>query len=213
MTLMVIGAGFGRTGTLSLKHALELLGYGPCYHMFELNNRMEHLELWHRAMDDALASWDAIFRDYNSAVDWPTCSFWRQLSVAYPDAKFVLTEREPDAWYRSASSTIFPAMIEGRSSADPNRHARIRMSSRLILSRTFDDRTDDKAHTLDVYSSHVREVKAALPHDRLLVMNVEQGWRPLCDFLGCPVPEVDFPHLNDGARDFKRRMARGPETA
>ena len=205
MTLKIVGAGFGRTGTLSLKHALELLGYGPCYHMFELSNRTDHVELWQRAMDGELQSWDEIFRDYQSAVDWPTCSFWRELAEAYPSAKFILTEREPESWYRSASSTIFPAMVEGRSSADPNRRARVQMASRLILSRTFDERFDDKDHAMSVYRRHVLEVTAALPRDRLLIMSVGEGWGPLCDFLSCEVPDVDFPRVNDGG-DFQRRV-------
>lgn len=109
--LKIIGAGVGRTGTLSLKVALEELGYGPCYHMSELLKTPQHLALWEAASRDEPIDWNAIFASYQSAVDWPVCSFYEELMQAYPQAKVILTVRDPESWYESASSTIFQMRI------------------------------------------------------------------------------------------------------
>ena len=132
MALSVIGAGFGRTGTLSLRIALERLGLGPCYHMLEVFEHPEHIEVWNRAADGREVDWEALFRGYRSAVDWPVCAFYQELASRYPEAKVILTVRDPERWYRSAVDTIFPVMT-GPPADDPVAAAQARMAARIIL--------------------------------------------------------------------------------
>ena len=110
MPLSIIGAGFGRTGTMSLKFALEQLGAGNCYHMMETRKNPDHTELWLKAMNAEPVDWDELFRDYSAAIDWPACRFWRELSEFYPKAKVILTLRDPERWYQSMSQTIYQAL-------------------------------------------------------------------------------------------------------
>ncbi|HJW40481.1 MAG TPA: sulfotransferase, partial [Rhizomicrobium sp.] len=110
MSLKVIGAGFGRTGTRSLKEALEMLGFGPCHHMVEVFMHPEQVPLWDRAALGEMKNWEEIFAAYNSSCDWPSCSFYKELADFYPDAKVILTLRDPKSWFKSVSSTIMPAM-------------------------------------------------------------------------------------------------------
>ena len=121
--LAVIGAGFGRTGTLSLKQALERLGFGACYHMAEVATHLEHAELWLRAWHGEDV-WDTLFSGYRAAVDWPAAAFWPRLMERYPDAKVLLSLRDPESWFRSASGTIFQSMEHARRSAEEEPSAR-----------------------------------------------------------------------------------------
>src|SRR5262245_50709202 len=105
--LRVIGAGFGRTGTLSLKAALEQLGFNPCYHMVEVLSHPDHIARWRAIGEGQAAEWEALFAGYQAAVDVPASEYYAQLMQAYPEAKVVLTVRDPEQWYESASSTIF----------------------------------------------------------------------------------------------------------
>ena len=203
--LEVIGAGFGRTGTLSLEMALERLGYDRCYHMSEVLDHPEHAQTWRAAADGRPTDWEALFRGYPAAVDWPACYFWRELADRYPQAKVILTEREPHAWYRSARQTIYRAMTEHAKPGAPS------MSADLILERTFGGRFLDEDHACEVFRSHNAAVRAALPAERLLVYEVGSGWGPLCGFLGRPVPETRFPHTNTTA-DFGRRFMPAGDT-
>ena len=109
MALQVVGAGFGRTGTLSLKNALERLGFGPCYHMLEVMERPDHMQMWHRLAFDGPIDWDLLFRDFQSTVDWPAARYWRELAAHYPDARVLLSVRDPEAWYKSMTDTIYQA--------------------------------------------------------------------------------------------------------
>src|ERR1700749_3582769 len=102
MALAVIGAGFGRTGTYSLNLALEMLGLGLCHHMADVM-QSEQQKAWFRAAGRGEAvDWDAVYAGSPSAVDWPPCHFWRQLAARFPDAKVILTTRDPAKWYESA---------------------------------------------------------------------------------------------------------------
>jgi hypothetical protein len=204
MTLGIIGAGLGRTGTLSLRIALEQLGFGPCYHMLEVFKRPDHIAAWTRAAEGESVDWDETFREFGSAVDWPTCAFYRELSDHFRAAKVILTVRDPDRWYRSAADTIFPTML-----ADPPADNEVlqgwsRMVRKLIRENAFSDRLHDKAHAISVYEKHNEEVQNAISPSRLLVYEVAQGWEPLCEFLGVPVPEAPFPQANttDEFRDM-----------
>lgn len=206
MSLKVIGAGFGRTGTLSFKQALEQLGFTPCYHMLEVFNNPAHIPQWQVAAEGKLPDWKALLSGYQAAVDWPVCTFWAELAETFPDAKVVLTLRDPEKWYQSIINTIYQTLIAPSSPEEaPQLTAHRTMTRQLILHNTFDGRLDEKAHAIAVYQRHIDKVKASLPPERLLVYQVSQGWQPLCDFLGCPVPDSPFPQVNS-TEEFQTRM-------
>ena len=194
MTLKIVGAGFGRTGTLSFKAALEELGFGPCYHMLEVMKDDNHAGRWHRAVTEQNTNWSEILADYRAAVDWPACYFWQRLADTYPDAKVILTARDVDRWYESISQTILPAMMEPARNLE--RH---NMAAEIILNRTFDGRLADADYAKDVFRRHIDNVQASISSDRLLTYEVSSGWAPLCEFLDVPVPEAAFPRVNSTA--------------
>jgi sulfotransferase family protein len=207
--MRLIGAGFGRTGTLSMKAALEMLGYGPCCHMTEIYQHPDRVPLFRAAAAGEPVDWDAVFAGYESTVDWPGVSFWRELVARYPDAKVLLTVRDPERWYASVRDSLLPtvqdaeiaAMIETIPGVAEGR----RLALDLIYEREFGGRVEDPEHAMRVYAEHNAAVRREVPADRLLVYRVGDGWEPLCAFLGVPVPEVPFPHLNDGA-SFRARI-------
>jgi hypothetical protein len=205
MTIQVIGSGLGRTGTMSLKLALEQLGLGPCHHMVEVLQRMDSIPLWIEA-GTGRPNWDAIFAEFSSAVDYPACAFWRELADYYPNAKIIHTMRNPESWFDSTQETIFSpgnlAMI-GKEPMAPFFE---------IISRNYQGRTADREFMLDYFRRHTEAVLAEIPEDRLLVFEVKQGWEPLCAFLGVPVPDTPFPRENSTA-DFKARFLSGPPGA
>jgi hypothetical protein len=193
VTLEVIGPGFGRTGTMSCKAALEELGFGPCYHMIEVYASERHVDLWSAAINGAAVDVERIFGNYRSVVDWPACSFWKQLLAASPHARVVLTRRDPDAWYESMSNTIFEAL---RAESDDEERMRWRVATRkLIFTQTFGDRFD-RDHVVSVLHAHEADVIASVPSDQLLVFDVAEGWAPLCEFLRVPIPASPFPRTN-----------------
>lgn len=199
--MKVIGVGFGRTGTRSLKEALEELGFEPCYHMIEALQSASHKKMWIAAAEGYQINWHRMLSGYEAAVDWPVAHFWRELVAAYPDAKVILTTRDPWPWYSSARETIYPlSRIPGPVTellVPVLRNLR-RVTDLTIWQGTFGGRFEDAEHAIDVYQRHHREVVAALPPDRLLVFDVRDGWKPLCDFLGVPPPEgTAFPHANE----------------
>jgi hypothetical protein len=200
MTLKLIGAGLGRTGTLSLKAALERIGYGPCFHMIEVLTAPERGRHWLEQTRSGIHAWDAIFRGYRATVDWPAAAFWRELVERYPDAKVLLSLRDADRWYDSVMNTIYPVMTQGPPERAPKiLHDFHEMVYALIFERTFEGRLGERAHAKHVFEEHNRAVIAALPASRLLVYQPGDGWEPICRFLEVPVPDEDFPHLNDTA--------------
>jgi hypothetical protein len=200
MTLELIGAGLGRTGTLSLKAALERLGFGPCYHMIEVLVAPQRGRLWLEQAKRGTRDWDAVFDGYRATVDWPAAAYWRELASRYPDVKVLLSLRDADRWHASVMNTIYPVMMQGPPGEAPQDlrdfHELVRA---LIFDQTFGGRLDDAAHAMRVFEQHNRAVIDAIPAERLLVYRTGDGWDPLCRFLGVPVPEEDFPHLNDTA--------------
>jgi hypothetical protein len=211
MPLKVIGAGLGRTGTLSLKAALEELGFSKCYHMTEVLARPGDAQVWDAAARGEPVDWEALFRGYQATVDWPGCNFYREFLKLYPEAKVILTVRDPERWYDSARRTIyhvrstFPGWV---TPFVPRIRHLLRMLDRLIWDGTFDGRFEDRNHAIDVFNRHNTEARRSVPPDRLLVYEVREGWGPLCSFLGVPVPEGrPFPHLND-AEEFRSRIRR-----
>ncbi len=200
MSLKVIGAGFGRTGTLSLKSALEKLGFGPCYHMMEVMARPDHVAMWHGLAFGKPIDWDVLFAEFAATVDWPACTFWRELADHYPDAKVLLSVRDPEAWWRSMNDTIYQAMtITLSNRMPPIMKQQLEMARKLVATDTFSDRFEDKAHAIAVFQRHTENVRANIDPKRLLVYEVKEGWAPLCRFLGVPQPAEPFPRLNDTA--------------
>ena len=198
MTLRVVGAGFGRTGTMSLKLALEELGGGACYHMTELAVHPEHAPLWLAFARGERIDLDEILGDYAAAVDWPACTLWRELLAAYPGARVILTVRDAVAWYDSFKRTILARTENLPPLASPRIRALYDLSREVILNQTFRGRANDASHAISIYNAHNAAVIAAVPPDRLLIYDVATGWGPLCEFLGLAVPDRPFPHANSG---------------
>ena len=197
MPLDVIGTGFGRTGTNSLKLALEQLGFGPCHHMFEVYESPAYLlPIWMKAAQEGVTpDWDEIFENYRSTVDWPTAFYWRELVDHYPHAKVVHTTRTPKSWVKSAISTIFVSMSERNEKKGAARDLST-MAWELIVMQTFDGRMDDFDYAADIFRKHDEAVKAYVAPDRLLVYEVSEGWEPLCRHLSVPVPDEAFRRTN-----------------
>jgi hypothetical protein len=192
MALKVIGAGFGRTGTMTLKVALEQLGLGPCYHMVEcLPQGPEHWRKWIDAANGE-PDWDAIFDGFESTVDFPSCSSYKAIAAHYPDAKVILTVRDPERWFESTQETIFsPHWIEYLRNVEMGKFIQVTINDYL------QDRMHDKEHLIQRFQEHIEEVRDTIPASRLLVFEVKEGWGPLCEFLERPKPDGDFPFLND----------------
>ncbi|HWE45893.1 MAG TPA: sulfotransferase [Caulobacteraceae bacterium] len=206
MTIKVIGAGLGRTGTMSFKRAMDILGLGPCYHMYEVIENPAAIEFWRRAGDGDLGDLAQIFAGYNSTCDWPTARWYREQAERWPDAKVVLTVRDPDAWFRSTQATIFAE----RGGPDVNAQPFNRMLQSVVFNPLGDGRHDrDKA--VAFFNAHNEEVKRTIPADRLLVYEASQGWTPLCAFLGLPVPDEAFPLTNTTGEFVARIEARKAE--
>lgn len=197
MTLSVIGAGFGRTGTLSLKFALEALGFAPCHHMMEVFMNPPQAPIWSAAARGEPVDWEALLTGYKATTDWPSCHFWRELALRFPAAKVILTARDPEKWFSSFSETILKALSAPppQGDADPVMAAIGEMGNLIVREKTFAGNFD-KAHVLKIYTDHIETVKRTIPPERLLVYEVGQGWEPLCKFLGVPVPATDFPRTN-----------------
>lgn len=202
--MQVIGLGLGRTGTYSLKLALNRLGLGPCHHMEEvLMHQATQVPLWSAAAEGR-ADWPAIYAGYGSAVDWPTAGFSRELAEAYPDAKFVLTQRNPENWLDSFSETIYPFMSD-RTRVRDEMQPWIDMAVRVIANTGFPAGLD-RAGLERAFHAHTAAVTATIPSDRLLVYQVKHGWGPLCSYLGVPVPDEPFPRTNDRS-EFWQKVA------
>lgn len=205
MSIEVIGAGFGRTGTLSLKYALERLGYDKCYHMLEVRGNPEHTQAWIDAAAGKLPDWDELFAGYRASVDWPSCNFWREQMVAFPNAKVILSRRDPNDWYKSVMNTIYPSSVAGAKVDTPEAKLGSRLAFEVIWNNVFDGRMDDKEHVIACYEAHNQDVIDHVPASKLLVYQPGDGWTPLCAFLECPIPDDDYPRVNS-TDDFKAMM-------
>ncbi len=203
MALKIVGSGLGRTGTLSLKGALERLGFGPCHHMIEVFQHPDSVPLWMSA-GAGKPDWEAIFKDFSAMVDYPGCKFWRELAAYYPSAKIVHSVRDPNAWFDSTQATIF-APGGGALNAPPP----MRPFFAMLLGE-FGDKIHDRDFMVAYFKRHTDEVVRAIPRERLLVYEAGQGWAPLCKFLGVPVPDEAFPQVNSREEFIARVAAGGP---
>jgi hypothetical protein len=203
MSLRVIGAGLGRTGTLSLKAALERLLGEPCYHMREVFPRPAHFGLWTAAAHGEHVDWHALFDGFQAAVDWPASAFWKEISEAFPAAIILLSTRDSaEAWWKSASETIFRA-------ATAHRPGPMATMLDAIFEARFTTAILDPEAAMAAYERHNADVRATAPRDRLVEWTPKDGWGPLCKALGMAVPAEPFPHVNT-TDEFKMRVASGP---
>ncbi len=196
MAIEIIGPAFGRTGTDSMRAALELIGFGPCHHQREVIRHPETRQLWRDlAAGKVAADWDRLLGGYRSCLDWPSAYYWPQLIEAFPEAKVVLTWRSAESWWQSYEKTILQ-VIQADTETEESAPG-----SQLVSLRVFGGRPADREHCMAVYEANVARVKATVAPERLLVHKIGDGWEPLCAFLGVPVPDVPYPNVNS-ATDF-----------
>jgi hypothetical protein len=201
----VIGVGVGRTGTLSLKAALERLGFGPCFHGRHVLDHPDRLSLWAAAAVGEPVDWAALFEGYGSTVDWPGAAFWRPLTSAFPTAKVILTVRDAQSWYDSVSNTIYRMFGQGPADDQvaearrtvPGLATFTAFHRQVIWDGFFGGRFADRAHAIRVYEEHNAAVRDALPASRLLTVTV---------------PAEPYPHLNDPEQFWARVRARVNES-
>jgi hypothetical protein len=198
--MKLIGAGFGRSGTMSIQAALEQLDFAPCYHMKIALWRFWHLRFFLRSWRGEKVNWNRFFRRYNAVVDWPTCVFYKDLMQEYPEAKILLNVRDPESWYDSMVETIWAIQRAFPWWFPPNVR---KIHDEIIWNGNFKGVFEDREKTIQLYKDWIEEVKRNVPAGRLLVYNVREGWQPLCDFLEVPVPDRPFPRINN-RKSFKR---------
>jgi hypothetical protein len=197
--LRIIGSGFGRTGTQSLKLALIELGFGPCHHMDEMFANPGMLPAWQAVARGGKPDWPAMYPGYVSQVDWPGAALWREMAAAFPGVRVIHTERPEEDWWRSFSSTINTLVPRRADLPDPHRRAVLEMAHDLIMPATFGPMPIDRERALAAYRRNNEAVRATIPPERLLVFYADRGWAPLCAFLDVPVPSTPFPRVNSTA--------------
>ena len=210
--MQVIGSGFGRTGTRSTKDALEVLGFGPCYHMEEVIKRPRHARAWLDRAEGRPVDWRELFDGWGSTVDFPASVVWEELLEAFPDAKVLHTVRDPHDWWESTVATIATSgerVDPWLRRTVPAVDTPFRLNELLVWDGVFDGRIHDRDHAVSVFEAWTAHVVDTVPADRLLVFDVSDGWEPLCEFLGVPVPGVPYPRRNDRAE--MRRVLRALE--
>lgn len=196
MTLKIIGSGFGRTGTMTMKDALATLGFGPTHHMTEIMAHPEQLANWKAIFSGEDVDFENVYAGYASQVDWPGAYVWHEASIAFPDAKVIHTERPEEDWWASFSKTIGKFFALSDTMPLPPEFREIFSTMKGgFLKATFEDFTD-KQSAIAAYRKNNARVRDLIPADRLLVFNVADGWAPLCEFLDVPVPDEPFPHHN-----------------
>jgi hypothetical protein len=204
--LRIIGPGFGRTGTHSLKLAIEELGFGPCHHMFEVRENPGQLRFWDALNKGEPVDWASVFAGYQSQVEWPGAHYWRELRHAFPDAKVILTVRDPDTWFDSIMETIIPSIAVGRTKyADPHQRAVSEMIYQMLYVGRFGGKMEDRGHSISIFNEHNRDVIERIPGDQLLVFDASSGWPRLCEFLEVEVPDRPFPVSNSSASFMQQR--------
>lgn len=216
MSLKVIGTGLGRTGTYSLKLALEQLGFGKCYHMVELFQQPERLKYFKRAEKGESVDWNELFHGYNSAVDYPVARYYKQISRFYPEAKIIHTLRDPESWFESASSTIFWASkpyslkilklaVHLPFSHEARKRIPVLLYNRKLSELEFGRDLKNKEKIISRYNRHFEEVVKTISADRLLLFDPVNGWEPLCGFLDVTVPSNPYPKSNS-RKEFLDRV-------
>jgi hypothetical protein len=224
MALKIIGAGLGRTGTMSLKNALEQLGYSKCYHMSELLKDTSRLKYWKQLHKEGHTDFAALFEGFQSITDNPGCLYYKAFFKQYPDAKVILTIRNAEQWYESTSKTIygvgpktFGEKLSVMFKAIISPHLRrllpvFKYADESIWETFFEGKFTNKEWAIKKFNAHTEEVKNIIPEDQLLIYQVKEGWEPLCKFLNCPVPTEAFPYTNkrqNFAKNIEKVMKTG----
>lgn len=204
MSLQIIGAAFARTGTDSLAQALEQLGVGPCYTMYNVLTSEEQIGYWVDVAAGLPPDWPNIFAGCQASLDWPVATFWRELMEVYPEATVLLTKRDPEAWYESYSKTILPIIWETLAMAPEERSQFRSMVLDIEGDRIFGGRLHEPEHMIQCYRDYMAEVEASVPKERLLTYELGSGWQPLCDWLGVPLPDIPYPKTNAPA-EFQQK--------
>jgi Sulfotransferase domain len=214
--MKLIGAGLPRTGTLSQKIALEMLGFSPCYHMVNVLGDLDEAARWERAVDGE-PTWREILADFPATVDWPGAFFYQELVEAYPEAKVLLSVREPEKWVRSMRDTIWGCLYgdslvrhlcAARAAVEPSWASYLELMARMWRETGLLSPHGERLPSGEAMEAYNERVKATVPPERLLVWSVSDGWEPLCEFLGVPVPDQPFPRVNDSAQ-FGERLIDG----
>ena len=223
MALKIIGAGGPRTGTASLKTALEILGFGKCYHMEWLFNHPEQIKYWKELFDNNTTDFDVLFEGFSSTVDFPGYMNYKALYEKYPDSKVILTDRDPEEWYNSAINTVYAAtpqtifqklnlLLRMISSARFRKIAKTFMLvEKYLWNVHYQGQFKQKGKALKIYKEFNEEIIKNIPSDRLLIYNIGHGWEPLCSFLNVPVPDKEFPFKNK-RKEFKEQIKRMMDT-
>lgn len=204
MALQIVGAGVGRTGTHSLKIALEQLLGGTCHHMMEIFGRPDQAAGFTAAIDGEPVDWSALLSDFTAMVDFPGSLFWREIAAANPDAPILLSTRDAKGWYKSASNTIFLAFDHM-----PPELAPWMAAVRRGLHDRFSDEFDNEDAMIAAYERHNAEVRAEVPADRLIDWTPSDGWGPICAGLNLPVPDEPFPVTNT-TKEFREMIGIEP---
>lgn len=202
--MKLINAGLGRTGTTSLKAALETLGYSPAYHTTDLFASPRDMDVWEAALSGETVDWHAFFAPYEVA-DWPAGLFYKEIIEAHPDAKVMLSVRDPKGWFESINGTL--KQMKSLNLPIPQ-FRRVKRFLETAMEGFFGGRADDKAHMVHFFEAHIEAVKAFVGEERLLVYNVKEGWEPLCNFLEVEVPAQPFPRLNqrEGIKELATKL-------
>ena len=197
----------GRTGTHSLKEALEQLGFGKCYHMIELLQNPNGLSCFQDAENGKEPDWNSLFTGYLSAIDYPVARYYKQLMKVYPDAKVIHTVRDPESWYQSCTETIFWAskpdagrilkmMVRMPFSKTLRKRLPVLKYNGMLVDKEFGKDLKNKAEVIRRYNERNEEVLSTVPKEKLLVFKAQDGWEPLCKFLNVPVPATQYPKSN-----------------
>jgi len=212
MALKVIGTGLPRTGTASLKGALQLLGYQQTYHMDNLLNNPSQVHYWVELFDTGSTDYDALFEGFAASTDFPGFFAYKALLKQYPDSKFILTTRDPDIWYESIKNTVYQAVTAFFQKDTPTDSMRrvegvFQLLDRYLFGQFFKGTFLDKEKTLSLVNAYLDEINAIIPADKMLIYEISEGWQPLCDFLELRVPEIEFPYKNK-REDFNTMIAK-----
>ena len=203
MSLQVIGAGPGRTGTLSLMTALEQLGYGPCHHMKACIESSQQTQYFLDAASGRTVNWPEVFAGYRAAVDWPSAAYYKELMQAFPDAVVIFSNRSPETWYDSVASTIYrmvPNLPRWLRWLVPHIDRWGTMVDKTIWQNEFGGQFEDRDAAIKFFNDRLAEVQAVVPAERLLIHSAAEGWGPICEFLGVDQPATDYPYVNDSSR-------------
>lgn len=214
--LKVIDVGLGRTGTTSLKQALEELGLAKCYNFIGLYDNPEHPSKWLSASRGEKVDWEKLFEGYQSAVYWPPSCDYLEFLELYPDSKVVVTVRDPEKWYKSMHDTVYnnrltimrKLFLPIMGLFKPKFKTLYdvwHLQEETLWQNTFKGQFSNKKYAIEVFLKHIEDIKSKVPADRLLVFDVKDGWEPLCHFLKVTVPDTTFPHVNDSAAFLKWR--------